>query len=1702
MAVKGKGKQVAADPPGPDAGSASGSGGKRRNGYGYGYARAGPSSSSAAKRRRRAGVQQFVDDAAGVDDDYEEEDVLESEEEASDPDDGFFTGGEHAQNLSSKRAERSHPLPFLVKEEELSGDELEEFIRKRYSNGVRYAADRNFSREDDDIFPMDGALKEPTIWRVKCMVGRERQMAFCFMQKFVDLQKIGTKVPIITAFALDHVRGFVFVEAEKACDVTEACKGFCSVYASRIISVPAAEVPSLLSSRTKPFEISRGTWVRMKNGNYKGDLAQVVSEDDGRKRVLIKIIPRVDLHAISRKYGGAISLKEAVVPAPRLISSQELEFFRPHIEMKRDRQTGEVFEVLDGLMFKDGFLYKRVALSSLIYWGIQPTETELLKFSSSPINRASADDLDWVSSIYGPKKRNLPAERGIKSPSSKTKSSKASKASTSTENYDDNDEFNLHDLVLFGRKDFGVIIAIEKDGLRILKGGPEGSAVTVKKQDIKKGCVDKMFTAVDRQKKIISINDTVNVLEGPFQGKQGVVKHLYMGTLFIYNESESENCGFFCAQCGSCENVKKRKESSTTENLDNPIPMFSEPYEQNEHRDTERPYRSTREQLFSIGQMLRIRKGPLKGYLCRVVKIFRNDVTVKLDSLLKIVTVQAEFLSVPANRGDNSSGAPAGNFGSQDTSFFGSEADKASWDNGLPSFGSDSWQPFSSSTLPAQNAGGESESDPWCKKSSAGGESDPWGKKTDSDSDPWGNKVVPSGDGDSDPWGKKVVAPADGDSDPWGKKVVVPADGDSDPWGKKVVAPADGDSDPWGKKVMAPSDGDSDPWGKKVVAPADGDSDPWGKKVVAPADGDSDPWAKNTTSSAFRVLNTGTTQKESSSGKVWDKQAGVGGSDAAGSSWDRTSVNKECEKSDNWGEACRVADMGTGGDADPWGNKVKAVDMEGTDSWDKATMPPDNKLEGVSQGWGQPLGNSNEGQGKDNFSKAEGNNGGWDTALPATEDGTWGKSKDSNGDGAGGLNEARSSDKNGGAGGWDTSAANWNKSSVVAEAQEGGWGKGKGASDQAGLGDWDKPKSFGGGGSSSWNKGEETRADDQNNSWSRHGSFGGGRGFVRGRGRGRGESGDSDGTTDQGSWKSPWGGDNAGRPSWRSDSNVDNEVGDSGGYWGRGRGGRGQYGGRGRGRDNGWRNGDRSNSGIGRENDGADGQKWGNGGSSDWNKDTSNKGSWGGDNWNATNPPSNQPWSSSGGTKSYGENKPSTWNSSEDNKTSVGEQDDPWASKVASTEGKEQRNDTWASKMTSAGAEDSSGGWNTKTKDSCSDGGEESQNDSWANKIGSNKGKEQETDPWASKVPSTVGSDDNNGSRSTTAKGTPSEEKADDPWSSKGGNDNIKIDSWGAGSSDGNQESSWSKPNFSLGDQENTWSKPRFGDDNGGNSRGGFGRGYRGRGRGRNFGDGGSSWNGGNRNDESGGERSEQPWNRRDLDAGRGRGRGCYGRGDRNQGNSNFGSADGGSWGSGRGNGGRGGYRNWNGNNGSGEGGQGGGWSSNWNGNKGSGEGGQGGGWSSNWNANKGSGEGGQGFAKSKPSWEAQNTSGGDQAGKSDANNSWSQNRSSPSILGQPSSDVNKSSTWGATSGGAGGGGSWGKSNGDRWNSSGGAAAEKSSWGGGSEGAPKKDDDGPWGKGGEESGSQGGGGGGSSWDKAADNAWNSNKGGDAGSGGW
>lgn len=41
------------------------------------------------------------------------------------------------------------------------------------------------------------------------------------MQKYVDLQSLGTKLQIISAFSLEHVKGALYIEADKQSDIAE-----------------------------------------------------------------------------------------------------------------------------------------------------------------------------------------------------------------------------------------------------------------------------------------------------------------------------------------------------------------------------------------------------------------------------------------------------------------------------------------------------------------------------------------------------------------------------------------------------------------------------------------------------------------------------------------------------------------------------------------------------------------------------------------------------------------------------------------------------------------------------------------------------------------------------------------------------------------------------------------------------------------------------------------------------------------------------------------------------------------------------------------------------------------------------------------------------------------------------------------------------------------------------------------------------------------------------------------------------------------------------------------------------------------------------------------------------------------------------------------------------------------------------------------
>nr|GEV92532.1 putative transcription elongation factor SPT5 homolog 1 [Tanacetum cinerariifolium] len=171
----------------------------------------------------------------------------------------------------------------------------------------------------------------------------------------------------------------------------------------------------VLSVESKSIDISRDTWVRMKIGIYKGDLAKVVDVDNVRQRVTVKLIPRIDLQALEKKLEGMEFQKnKTFTPPPRFMNVDGARDMHIRVERRRDPMTGDYFENINGMMFKDGFLYKTVSIKSISYQSIRTSFDELEKFRET--NEDGDGDIASLSTLFANKKKGhfLKGDRVIK----------------------------------------------------------------------------------------------------------------------------------------------------------------------------------------------------------------------------------------------------------------------------------------------------------------------------------------------------------------------------------------------------------------------------------------------------------------------------------------------------------------------------------------------------------------------------------------------------------------------------------------------------------------------------------------------------------------------------------------------------------------------------------------------------------------------------------------------------------------------------------------------------------------------------------------------------------------------------------------------------------------------------------------------------------------------------------------------------------------------------------------------------------------------------------------------------------------------------------------------------------------------------------------------------------------------------------------
>ena len=74
------------------------------------------------------------------------------------------------------------------------------------------------------------------------------------------------------------------------------------------------------------------------------------------------------------------------------------------VERRRDPMTGDYYENINGMMFKDGFLYKTVSMKSISTQNIQPTFDELEKFRQPDEN--GDGDIAGPSTLFANRKKD------------------------------------------------------------------------------------------------------------------------------------------------------------------------------------------------------------------------------------------------------------------------------------------------------------------------------------------------------------------------------------------------------------------------------------------------------------------------------------------------------------------------------------------------------------------------------------------------------------------------------------------------------------------------------------------------------------------------------------------------------------------------------------------------------------------------------------------------------------------------------------------------------------------------------------------------------------------------------------------------------------------------------------------------------------------------------------------------------------------------------------------------------------------------------------------------------------------------------------------------------------------------------------------------------------------------------------------------
>ena len=408
---------------------------------------------------------------------------LEAEEDENDEEESQFEG-----ELTDKqqKIEIQNEQKFLEKiqrrEEDQKYDQTEEIIDKLPTS------------------------KDPKLWLVKCKIGDEKEIVANLYHKYFyfknkdnkDDQK--DKVKIFSIISFTNLKGKIFIEAHSERDVQFAIQDMSNVNQNSIQLVPVQERPQIFEfDQTPKYDIFKNQLVRIKGGNYDGDLAKVIEVEDQMNKIHVVLVPRIfdDLKG-KKGYNVAPFSKTNSFIRPRqklfdekYLSKEDLDYItninEPIGQIKKFHNN----KFLDGLLIK---VLKSVQLDTE---NVSPKEEELQKIG------CIIDD-DGVYTDKNTKKRLIVANK------SNVRFKKGDYVKIVCK---DNEELNgLNAKVIESENDNNVKIKIIHDKIQAVYSLPKEQLVLIK-HDFKNG--DLVFAKYGSNKgksgMIIQILETGNI---------------------------------------------------------------------------------------------------------------------------------------------------------------------------------------------------------------------------------------------------------------------------------------------------------------------------------------------------------------------------------------------------------------------------------------------------------------------------------------------------------------------------------------------------------------------------------------------------------------------------------------------------------------------------------------------------------------------------------------------------------------------------------------------------------------------------------------------------------------------------------------------------------------------------------------------------------------------------------------------------------------------------------------------------------------------------------------------------------------------------------------------------------------------------------------------------------------------------------------